>query len=182
MTTESGAIEWFQPRRRALFAIEGIRVARSLRRVLRQGHYEIKFDTSFEEVMRSCMRPSDNWISEDLIRVYTQAHLEGWAHSVECWQEGTLVGGLYGLALGGCFCAESMFHRKANFSKVALWAAVEECRRQGFLLFDAQVINPHLRSLGAFEVSHEHYMSLLARAMSVVTPWSAHGEPETPYS
>lgn len=172
MTMDDGEVQWFQPRRRALFPIEGIHVSRSLQKVIRRGDFEVRFDTSFEQVMRACLRPDGNWISEDFIRVYTLIHHEGWAHCAECWQDGELVGGLYGIALGGCFCAESMFHRQTNASKVALWAMVDKCRNLGFTLFDAQIMNPHLRSLGAYEVSHLEYMRMLEEALDIQTDWS----------
>lgn len=172
MTLEDGQIGWFQPKRRALFPLEGIRVSRSLQRVIRRGAYEITFDQAFEEVMRRCIRPEDNWISEEFVQVYTAIHREGWGHSAECWFDGELVGGVYGVALGSCFCAESMFYRRSNASKVALWALVNRCRELGFTLFDAQIMNPHLRSLGAFEVPHEKYIDLLHQALRRTTPWS----------
>jgi len=123
--------------------------------------------------MRSCLRPLENWINEDLIRTYTQIHCEGWAHCAEVWHGEELVGGAYGIALGSCFCGESMFHRETNASKVALWALVEKCRELGFTVFDAQIMNPHLKSLGAYEVSHEEYMELLQDALKRKTVWSA---------
>lgn len=217
MSGDDCEVDWFQPTRRALFPMSGIRVSRSLRRVIRSGMFEITFDRAFESVMRGCLRPGDNWISERMIRAYTQIHNERWAHSCEVWRrpgqptqrcnraasgtpsprcdvrgeaagdgeksdvssqrrdmsgKGELVGGLYGLAIGTCFCAESMFHRATNASKVALWATVEKCRSLGFTLFDAQVMNPHLASLGAFEVPHSHYMGLLNEAMRARTEWS----------
>ncbi len=165
MANEDGEIEWFQPHRRALFPIEGIHVSRSLQKVIDRQEFEIRFDTAFEQVMRSCLRPEGNWISEEIIRAYTMIHHEGWGHCAECWADGELVGGLYGIALGRCFCAESMFHRRTNASKVALWAMVERCREFGFTTFDAQIMNPHLRTLGAYEVSHAEYMAMLARAI-----------------
>src|SRR4051812_18190937 len=116
MTMEDGRIDWFQPWRRALFPIEGVHVSRSLAKIIRRGGFEIRFDTAFEQVMRCCLRPDDNWISEEFIRVYTQIHHEGWAHCGECWIDGELAGGVYGLAVGTCFCAESMFHRATNAS------------------------------------------------------------------
>lgn len=172
MGTRRGRIEWFQPIRRALFSLDGIRVSRSLRKAIDVGRFEVRFDTSFEQVMRSCLRPKDNWINEELIRVYTQIASEGWGHCCECWLDGDLVGGVYGIALGSCFCAESMFHRKTDASKVALWALVEKCRDLGFTLFDAQVMNPHLESLGAYEIEHEEYMNLLGVARQQQTTWS----------
>jgi leucyl/phenylalanyl-tRNA---protein transferase len=184
MTTHGDYIEWFQPKKRALFPIEGIHVSHSLRKTIRQGVFDIRFDSAFEEVMRGCLRPDDNWISEDIIRVYGQVHAEGWGHCCECWQGDVLAGGIYGIALGSCFCAESMFHRVTDASKVALWAMIERCRSLGFTLFDAQVMNPHLASLGAVEVSHAHYMGLLQQALKHSTPWSAKVSTasQTPYS
>lgn len=172
MTAESGEIQWFRPRVRALFPIEGIRVSRSLARTIRRGGYAVRYDTEFEAVMRGCLRPRDNWISEPLIRLYSAARAEGWAHTAEVWRDGRLVGGVYGLAIGGCFCAESMFHRETDMSKVALRALLDRCRELGFVLFDAQVMNPHLASLGAYAMSHEAYMEAFQRAEDVATPWS----------
>lgn len=173
MTVEDGTVAWFQPRRRALLPIEGIHVSKSLAKTLRKHRFEITFDTAFEQVMRGCLRPSDNWISEEFIQVYTQIHNEGWGHSVECWKDGELVGGVYGIAIGACFCAESMFHRHTDASKVALWALVNKCRELGFQTVDAQITNSHLESLGSFEISHEEYMARLEEALDVVTPWSS---------
>lgn len=173
MTMRDGEVGWFQPRERALFPIEGIHVSASLAKVLRRGTYEVRFDTSFEQVMRGCLRPDDdNWISEDFIRVYTMIHHEGWGHCSECWLDGELVGGVYGIAIGSCFFAESMFHRATNASKVALAAMVNRCRELGFSIFDAQIMNPHLASLGAFEVPHRAYMRMLRKAVRETTPWS----------
>lgn len=172
MTMDDDSVQWFQPRRRALFPIEGVHVSRSLRKVIDRGEFDIRFDTAFEEVMRGCLRPDGNWISEDFIRVYTLIHHEGWGHCGECWFEGELVGGIYGIALGSCFCAESMFHRKTDASKVALWAMVEKCRDLGFTIFDAQIMNPHLRSLGAYEVPHGEYLGMLRKALQAKTAWS----------
>ena len=172
MTMDDGEVEWFQPRRRALFPIEGVHVSRSLSKVIKKSEFEVRFDTAFEQVMRSCLRPDGNWISEDFIRVYTIIHHEGWGHCAECWKDGDLVGGLYGIALGTCFCAESMFHRKTNASKVALWAMVEKCRELGFTIFDAQIMNPHLKSLGAYEIPHLEYMAELREALAQQTAWS----------
>jgi leucyl/phenylalanyl-tRNA---protein transferase len=185
MTMDDGTVEWFQPHVRALFPIEGVHLSRSMEKALRRRGFTITFDAAFEDVMRSCLRPGDNWISEDFIRAYTQIHHEGWAHSVEVWSDeepgaqtvkrgglGYLVGGLYGLALGACFCGESMFHRTTNGSKVALWAMVNKCRELGFTIFDAQVMNPHLLSMGAYPISHEDYMQKLHVALAIKTAWS----------
>jgi len=171
MTLEDNEVGWFEPRRRALFPIEGIHVSRSLRKTLRSGRFRVSFDEAFEEVMRGCLRPGDNWISEDFIRVYTLIHHEGWAHSCEVWQGTDLVGGIYGLAMGSCFCAESMFHRVTDASKVALHAMVEKCRELGFTIFDAQVMNPHLASLGAFEIPQRGFLQMLTEALGGEVVW-----------
>lgn len=172
MTMEDGDVGWFRPRRRCLFPIEGVRVSRSLARTIRRGELEIRFDTAFEAVMRGCLRPDGNWISEEFIRVYTLIHYEGWGHCAEAWCDGELVGGVYGVALGSCFCAESMFHRRTDASKVALAALVDRCRELGFTLFDAQIMNPHLRSLGAYEVPERAYARMLLDALNRTTSWS----------
>jgi len=172
MTLEGGEVEWFQPRVRALFPLEGIHVSRSLARTIRSGRFEVRFDTSFEQVMRGCLRPDDNWISEHFIRVYTEIHHEGWGHCAEVWMDGELCGGVYGLSLGSSFSAESMFHRHTDASKVALHAMVNQCRELGFTIFDAQVMNPHLKSLGAFELSHTKFMAELGKALRHTTAWS----------
>src|SRR6185312_10859426 len=171
MTMEDGQVEWFQPRWRCLFPIKGIHVSRSLRKTIQAESFEISFDRNFEGVIRGCFRPSDNWLSEHFVRAYSQVHREGWGHSAECWKDGELVGGVYGVAIGSCFCAESMFHRESDASKVALWALVEHCRELGFTVFDAQILNPHLASLGAYEIPHWEYMDQLAEAVDRPTRW-----------
>ena len=168
-TNETG---WFQPKKRCLFPIEGIKASHSLQKTIRQNRFEVKFDTSFQQVIENCRRPDGNWINEDFIRIYTQIHQQGWGHCAECWIDENLVGGVYGIAIRGVFFAESMFHRETDASKVALFALVETCRAKGFVLFDAQIMNPHLRSLGAFEVSNREYQSMLRQALQVQTEWS----------
>ncbi|MHB8636646.1 MAG: leucyl/phenylalanyl-tRNA--protein transferase [Fimbriimonadaceae bacterium] len=172
MTMDGGDVDWFQPRSRALLPVSGIRISKSLAKVIRQERFEIRFDTAFGDVMRGCLRPKDNWISEDFVRVYGQAHEEGWAHCVEAWHGGDLVGGVYGLALGKAFCAESMFHRETNASKVALHALVQHCQGLGFHFVDVQIMNPHLASLGAYEISHGDFMRRLSIALREQTDWS----------
>ncbi len=171
MTMEDETVEWFRPLRRALFPISGIHVSRSLRRTIHRREYEIRFDTNFGAVMRGCLRPDGNWISEDFIRVYSEIFHQGWAHCSEAWREGELCGGVYGIALGSCFCAESMFHRRTDASKVALAALVDRCREAEFTIFDAQIMNPHLASLGALEVSNDDYQNMLGSALRRKNNW-----------
>lgn len=171
MGEDSGEIGWYGVGERALFPLSGIHVSRSLGKTIRSGKFEWTFDRAFNKVMHRCLRPTRNWITPDIIRVFTEAHFEGWGHSVEVWSGDELVGGSYGLAIGGAFFAESMFHRQTDASKVALWALINECRSQGFELFDAQVMNPHLKSLGAYAVPEEEYEDLLSQAVLKKTQW-----------
>lgn len=172
MADEDGAMAWYQPQRRALFPMSGIHVSHSLARTLRRKEFEIRFDTAFEDVIRSCRRPEGNWINDEIIQAYVEVFQEGWAHCAECWLEGELVGGIYGVALGGCFSAESMFHRRTNASKVALYHMVEKCRSLGFDIFDAQVMNPHLGRMGAYEIPIAEYLETLASVLGKSTVWS----------
>jgi len=172
MGDDDGSVEWYRSEDRAVFDLNGMHVSRSLARRMRAGGYRVSFDEAFEAVMRSCRRPSGNWITEPLIALFVAAHVEGWAHSCEVWMGEELVGGVYGLAVGGCFCAESMFHLKTDMSKIALFSLIERCRELGFVLFDAQVMNPHLKSLGAKSLTDWEYMGLLAAALHVQTEWS----------
>ena len=170
---DTNEVEWFEPRRRCLFPIEGIRVSKSLRRTLNSGKFRVTYDQAFEEVMWACRRPEDNWITADFVRVYGEAHRQGWGHSCEVWLDDQLVGGTYGLSMGAAFFAESMFHRVTDASKVALFHMVETCRVKGFVLFDAQILNPHLASLGAFTISNQAYLQMLKSALNKRTDWSS---------
>lgn len=183
MSEEDGSIHWYLPYVRAVFPIEGVHVSRSLARTLKkvkilspqeplQEGFCVTFDRDFTGVMRGCIRPSDNWINEHFVEVYTECHQLGWGHSCEVWFDGELVGGLYGIALGGVFCAESMFHRKTDCSKIALWAMVNKCRELGFEIFDAQLMNPHLERMGAVEMPQEEYMVKFSELIGKKTPWS----------
>ncbi len=165
-------VHWFAPDPRTNLPICGFRVSRSLGRRLRRGEYEIRFDTAYEAVMRACIRPSDNWISEEFVETYTEFFRLGFGHCAEVWFEGELVGGVYGFAVGGFFSAESMFHRRTDASKVALWALMERCRELGMELFDVQYQTSHLASLGAVEISRAEYERTLGRAVRRRPVWS----------
>ena len=162
----SGEVLWFRPDSRAIIPVDGFHVSRSLARTLRRGLFEIRLDTDFEGVMRGCAdRPEGTWISERFVEVYGALHQAGHAHSVEAWRDGRLMGGTYGLALGGAFMAESMFRRETDASKVALAALVARLREQGFILLDVQYLTPHLESLGAVEITRREYEQRLAQAL-----------------
>ncbi len=164
-----GKIYWCQPHRRAIVPIEEYRSTRVVRRLVEKGVFEISFNRDFESVIRQCAAPRGNdnetWISSEIIESYIALHDNGVAHSVECYQNKKLAGGLYGLALGGVFFGESMFYTVPNASKVAFDALVRHLDSKGFELLDAQIMNPHLAFLGAREISHIEYMRLLRQAL-----------------
>ena len=164
----SGEILWFRPDPRAIIPLDGFHISRSLARTLRRGIFEVCVDTDFEGVMRGCAdRPEGTWISERFVEVYGALHRAGKAHSVEAWRDGRLVGGAYGLALGGAFMAESMFHRETDASKVALTALVARLQERGFTLLDVQYVTPHLESLGAVDITRREYERRLERALAL---------------
>jgi len=164
----SDDVLWFRPDPRAIIPLDGLHVSRSLARTIRRALFEIRIDTDFEGVMRGCAdRPEGSWISERFIEVYGVLHRAGKAHSVEVWSEGRLAGGAYGVALGGAFMAESMFHRVTDASKVALAALVERLRERRFTLLDVQYVTPHLERLGAVEITRREYEWRLESALSL---------------
>jgi len=164
----SGETLWFRPDPRAVIRLGGFHVSRSLARTLRRGVFEVRVDTDFEGVMRGCAdRPEGTWISERFVEVYGALHRAGRAHSVETWRGGRLCGGTYGVALGGAFMAESMFHRETDASKVALAALVQRLRERGFALLDVQYVTPHLESLGAIEIVRREYERRLEHALAL---------------
>jgi len=169
-------VAWFSPDPRAVIPLDGLRVSRSLRRSRRR--FDVRRDTRFAEVMMRCADPRrpGGWITPGFVRAYDRLHRLGWAHSVECYDDdGELVGGLYGVRIEHFFAGESMFHTARDASKVALVALVEWLRETGATLLDVQWPTPHLRSLGAVEVSRERYLDALADAVAtqpVATPGS----------
>src|SRR5512132_4361648 len=167
MADEASAdVLWFRPDPRAILPLDGFHVSRSLARTIRRARFEVRIDTDFEGVMRGCAdRREGSWISDRFIEVYGALHEAGKAHSVEVWREGRLLGGTYGVALGGAFMAESMFHRATDASKVALAALVSRPRRRAFPLLDVQYVTPHLASLGALEISRREYERRLSHAL-----------------
>ena len=169
-----GPIGWWSPDPRAVIPLDGLRVSRSLRRNLRR--YEVRVDTAFPDVIDACADPvrPHGWISPEIRRAYRTLHDLGWAHSVEAWScdDGELVGGLYGLAIGGLFAGESMFHRRTDASKAALVTLVGLLRDDGVAgrLLDVQWQTPHLGSLGAVEVARVDYVTRVAAAVELPLP------------
>ncbi len=161
-----GPLGWWSPDPRGVLPLDGLIVSRSLRRSLRR--YEIRVDTEFERVMRACgaRDRAGGWITEPFVVAYTRLHELGWAHSVECWTDRELVGGLYGIAIGGFFAGESMFQRKVDASKVALVDLVGRLRAAGYRLLDVQWGTPHLRTLGVVEMSRPRYVVALQEALT----------------
>ena len=163
---------WFSPVRRGVLPLDGLRVSSSLRKSCRR--FEIRVDTAFTEVMRACGDPARDggWITEEFVAAYTALHELGWAHSVEAWRDGELAGGLYGLAIGGLFAGESMFHRERDASKVALVGLVDRLRDEHAArrLLDVQWRTDHLATLGVVEIPREEYLRRLRRALEAPAP------------
>ena len=172
---ENDAIYWYAPDPRGIIPLDRFHIPKTLAKLLRQERFEVVADRDFEGVMRACAAAAEGrestWISEEIVDVYTALHRAGVAHSVECRQDGELVGGLYGVALGGAFFGESMFHRARDASKVALVHLVERLRRGGFTLLDVQFVTPHLARFGAVEIDRDAYERRLAAALRVRAVW-----------
>ncbi|HVD94668.1 MAG TPA: leucyl/phenylalanyl-tRNA--protein transferase [Candidatus Limnocylindria bacterium] len=167
MAMEDDSIEWFSPDPRAILPLEDFHVPHALRRLLRKRLFEITLNAAFSEVIAACAKRTDTWINQEIIESYTRLHELGHAHSIEAWTEGRLAGGLYGVALGGAFFGESMFHRATDASKVALVALVKHLRARKFVLLDTQWLTPHLQQFGGIEISRNHYLRLLQRAVEL---------------
>lgn len=157
---------WYNPPLRAVMPIEGLHVSQKLRKLARAHPFEIRIDSAFSAVMEGCMenRPHQ-WITADIRRLFKALHMAGYAHSVECWQGGRLVGGLYGLALGGAFCAESMFSRVSGASKIALIHLCARLNKGGFTLLDCQILNEHTEQFGAHDIPKTEYIQRLHQAL-----------------
>lgn len=166
------SLGWWAPDPRGVIPLDGVHVSRSLRRSI--ARFDIRTDTAFEAVMRGCADPRrpHGWIDDEFVAAYVGLHALGWAHSIETWQDGALVGGLYGLAIGGLFAGESMFHRVTDASKAALVALVDRLRSRGFVLLDTQWVTEHLLQFGAIEITRRRYLRLLDQALGVDVSFS----------
>ncbi len=164
-------ILWWSPDPRAVLYPEKLKISRSLRKTLKRGQLRVTVDSCFRDVMLACAAPREQfpgggtWITDAMIEAYTRLHAMGYAHSIETWHENRLVGGLYGVALGGVFFGESMFARETDASKVALVALVSKLREWGFALIDCQIPSAHLTSLGAVEIPRNAFLTELERAL-----------------
>ena len=170
-SAEDPDLFWIDPDPRGVLPLDRFHLPRRLRRTLRAGHYEIRVDTAFEAVMHGCAEPTEmrpkTWINDEILRLYGALHDQGYAHSVEAWREGELVGGLYGVALRGVFFGESMFSRATDASKVALVHLMARLVKGGFRLLDTQFVTEHLRRFGAIEIPRADYHRQLERALAV---------------
>ncbi len=162
-------VTWWSPDPRAIIELDAFAPPRSLAKLLRKRPFHFTVNQSFDRVMRECARPAPGregtWITPEFIRAYSELHRLGHAHSVECWQDGTLAGGIYGVATGGLFAGESMFHRVPNASKAALTHLVERLRDRDFALFDIQMATPVTLQLGAKQIARAEYLDRLREAV-----------------
>jgi leucyl/phenylalanyl-tRNA--protein transferase len=168
---------WVSPERRGVLPLDAFHVPQRLARTVRADRFEVTADKAFLEVMLACSDPApdrrESWINAEIVRLYSALHASGYAHSLECWRDGQLAGGLYGVHLGGAFFGESMFSRARDASKVALVHLAARLRVGGFRLLDTQFITPHLAQFGAIEIPREAYLAELKRALGVQAYWPA---------
>jgi leucyl/phenylalanyl-tRNA--protein transferase len=163
-------LHWIDPDMRGVLPLDSFHLPRKLRAKIRRGDFEVRCNSAFQEVIRGCAEPAENrpdtWINPVIEQLYNELFDMGFAHSVECWQDSVLVGGLYGVSLGAAFFGESMFSRATDASKVALAQLVLRLRKGGFLLLDTQFTTPHLSRFGVLEIPREDYRRLLTKAVS----------------
>jgi leucyl/phenylalanyl-tRNA--protein transferase len=179
---DSAEVFWVEPRMRGVIPLDGFRISRSLRRTIRKGTFTPRVNTDFAGVVRGCADRPETWINPAIFDLYLKLHASGHAHSLEVWEEDALVGGVYGVALGGAFFGESMFSNRTDASKVALAYLVDRLRQGGFRLFDTQFLTPHLASLGAIEITQQAYREMLAAALRVPADFRAPGALPSPHS
>ncbi|MBV9420939.1 MAG: leucyl/phenylalanyl-tRNA--protein transferase [Alphaproteobacteria bacterium] len=177
---------WVSPDRRGIFPLDGFHVPKRLARTVRSDRFAVTSDTVFLDVMKACAAEApgraQSWINAEILRLYTALHATGHAHSVECWREGVLVGGLYGVSLGGAFFGESMFSRERDASKVALVHLVAILKRGGYTLLDSQFLTAHLSQFGAIEIPKAAYLMKLSEALNRQGYWSAPSGSSTGFS
>lgn len=164
--SHNGKIYWHSPDPRAVFPIGNISIARSVRQLFKKGIYQFSIDEEFEQVVRNCGNREDTWINDEIISEYTALHKLGYAHSIEAWRDDELVGGLYGVHLGGGFFGESMYATESNVTKMCFAVLIRILSDNGFILLDSQYINDFTESLGAIEISKELYLRLLEKALT----------------
>jgi leucyl/phenylalanyl-tRNA--protein transferase len=168
-SADDNALYWIEPEERGVIPLDGLKVSRSLRKSVRRGRFEVRIDKAFTQTLDACAEKTperkSTWINARIRALYLQLHRMGCCHSVECWRDGELVGGLYGVRIGAAFFGESMFSRETDASKVALVHLVARLNAGGFRLLDAQFVNPHLESLGAVAMAKAEYHKFLETAL-----------------
>jgi leucyl/phenylalanyl-tRNA--protein transferase len=173
---------WVSPDRRGIIPLDDFHIPRRLARTVRSARFAVTSDTAFPDVIRACAEAApgrkESWINAEIIRLYSALHASGHAHTIECWRDGALVGGLYGVSLGGAFFGESMFSRQRDASKVALVHLVAQLKRGGYVLLDAQFLTAHLAQFGTHEIPRAAYLRRLGEALSVPALWPALEAPD----
>ncbi len=176
-SAQDPALYWIEPDERGVIPLKGFHVSRSLRKAVRQRPFEIRIDTAFEAVISACAEKTANrdvtWINARILKLYTQLHKMGCCHSIESWQDGKLVGGLYGVRIGAAFFGESMFSRASNASKIALVHLVARLNFGGFKLLDAQFLNSHIAQFGTYTVKKVDYRPVLDEALDGMADFAA---------
>ncbi|MDD8023228.1 MAG: leucyl/phenylalanyl-tRNA--protein transferase [Paracoccaceae bacterium] len=175
---ENPELHWFEPTLRGVIPLDNFHISHSLARVIRREVFTIRTNTAFRAVVEGCADRPETWINTPLFALYDQLHAAGYAHSLEVWQGANLVGGIFGITLGGAFFGESMFSRATNASKVALAYTVDRLRQAGFVLFDTQYLTPHLASLGGIEIPRAAYRAQLAQALQLRADFTAPPVPD----
>jgi leucyl/phenylalanyl-tRNA---protein transferase len=176
-SADDPALYWIEPDERGVIPLQGFHISHSLKKAVRHGGFETRVDTAFHDVITACAAKTDDrdvtWINHRILKLYTQLHKMGCCHSVETWLDGKLVGGLYGVRIGGVFFGESMFSRASNASKVALVHLVARLNAGGFKLLDAQFLNSHLEQFGTYTVPKKHYKPILEEALDATGDFAA---------
>lgn len=161
---ETGIINWYLPEKRTIIPLNNYNYPRSLKTIIKKSNFEFNFDRDFLSVVKNCAKRTPTWISEELIEAYLRIERLGFVHTVETWQNGKLVGGLYGIVIHGAFFGESMFSKVSQASKTALVHLIEHLNKKKFVLLDVQYMTPHLKMFGAVEISFEEYEELLLKS------------------
>jgi leucyl/phenylalanyl-tRNA--protein transferase len=177
---DDSEVFWVDPKQRGILPLDGLHISRSLRKALRRSPARLSLDADFAGVVLGCADRDETWINGPIFETYLDLHQMGYAHSIELWNNETLVGGVYGVAIGGAFFGESMFSRQPDASKIALVCLVAHLRACGFVLFDTQFVTPHLQNLGAVEIPRDAYRTRLRDAISVAASVDLQPLPETP--
>jgi len=167
MGNDDGTVSWYSPDPRCIFDLENFHVHKRLARTVRKGVFDMRVNTAWSEVLKECADRDSTWITDDIFRVYTELHDRGFAHSVEAYKDGQLVGGLYGVSIGGAFMGESMFHKVTDASKVSLVYLVERLKSRGFVLLDSQYMTRHLATLSARLITKDEYLLRLQHALQL---------------